>query len=217
MERILIEKRVREEIARVCHTLYQKDMVSSTGGNISVKNGEEIFITPSGQSLGRMSARMIVKTDSKGEVIGRGLPSKEIRLHCAVYENRPEANAVIHAHAPYSIAISCLPGSRGENTLPPLTPGYVLRVGHLPLVEYFRPGSAKLAERVGELARKFKAILLQNHGLVAVGKDLNQALDLVEEVEENAKIYLLTQGKARILSPEEIQEILNYANKKAPT
>jgi ribulose-5-phosphate 4-epimerase/fuculose-1-phosphate aldolase len=189
-------------------------MVSSSGGNVSVRDGDCVFVTPSGKSLGRLTPEIIVRTDRSGEATGRGRPSKEIFLHCAVYHAKPDVTAVVHVHSPFAIAVSCLAPPGGDSVLPPMTPGYVIRVGNLPMVEYLRPGSPALAESAARLATRNKAILLQNHGLITSGKDLEEAINLAEEVEENAKIFILTGGKGRSLNQREVAEILDTFGRK---
>lgn len=199
---------LKRKIIDICRTLYEKDMVSSTGGNVSVRNNNQIFITQSGKSLGRLTLQMIVRTNLKEEVLEGEKPSKEISMHCAIYKVRKDVNAIVHTHSVYSTALSCIAIPCYENVLPIMTPGYVIRVGALPLLRYFRPGSLALAKAVADLSVKHKVILLQNHGLIVCGIDLEEAINITEEVEENAKIYFLTGRKGRSLNKDEVEEIL---------
>ena len=121
-----------------------------------------------------------------------------------MYEQRPQDSAVVHLHSTHSVAVSCLDGINPENVLPPITAYYVMRIGTLPLIPYFPPGDIKLANVVREMASKYHAVLLANHGPVVSGKSLKDAVYATEELEETAKLFLLLQGhKARFLNSSE--------------
>ena len=207
------EKELRSELVALCQGLYAREMVSSTGGNVSARQKGHVFITPGGKSLGSLAPDMIVKVDLAGDALERGEPSKEVLMHCAIYKRREDVRGVVHVHSPYAIAVSCILTPGTENGLPPMTPGYVMRAGKLPLVRHLRPGSIELAEEVGALAATHKAVLLQNHGLITFGASLQQAVNVAEEAEENAKIYLLTERKGRSLSPDDVDGLMRLSGK----
>lgn len=198
---------LKREMVAIGRTLYERGLVSSTGGNISMCNVGRVFITPGGKALGRLTPEMIVKTGLSGKVLEGGVPSKELSMHCAIYKVRKDVKAVVHTHSPYAIALSCMESPRSGNVLPPMTPGCVLRVGTLPLLKYFRPGSPELADSICKSVGQHNAVLLQNHGLVICGKNLEEAVNIAEETEENARIYILTNRKGRYLNPDEVEEI----------
>jgi len=207
------ENRLREELVAVCKRLHARQMVSSTGGNVSARQKDHVFITPGGESLATLAPDVIVKVDLAGIALQGGKPSKELLMHCAIYQKKEDVRAVVHAHSPYAIAMSCIPAPGTGNGPPPMTPGYVVRVGKLPLVTYLRAGSVELAESVAGLAPTHRAVLLQNHGLIAFGRSLEDAVNSAEAVEENARIYLLTGGKGRSLSPDEARGPLRAVGK----
>ena len=150
----------------------------------------------------------ISKLDWQGKHISGDKPSKEGFLHLAMYQERPEERAVVHLHSTHSVAVSCLADIDPKDVLPPITAYYVMRVGKLPLVPYFRPGDAALAEAVRALAREHRAMLLANHGPVVAGKALDAAVYAAEQLEETAKLYLLLQGaRTRFLDPEHIADL----------
>jgi ribulose-5-phosphate 4-epimerase/fuculose-1-phosphate aldolase len=125
-----------------------------------------------------------------------------------MYQERPEERAVVHLHSTHSVAVSCLADIDPKDVLPPITAYYVMRIGKLPLVPYFRPGDAALAEAVRALARQHRAMLLANHGPVVAGKALDAAVYAAEELEETAKLYLLLQGaRTRFLDPGQIADL----------
>jgi 3-dehydro-4-phosphotetronate decarboxylase len=125
-----------------------------------------------------------------------------------MYEERAKTGAVIHLHSSHSVAISCLADLDPADVLPPITAYYVMRVGRLPLVPYFRPGDMALAEAVRGFAGKHHAVLLANHGPVVAGLSLDAAANAIEELEETAKLFLLLRGcKTRFLTAEQVAEV----------
>ena len=158
--------------------------------------------------MGFLDPATISKLDWQGNLLAGDPPSKEHFLHNAVYQQRPDSHAVVHLHSTHSVAVSCLPGVNPENVIPPLTAYYVMRVGTLPLVPYFRPGDQKLGVAVGALAGKHAAVLLANHGPVVAGKSLEAAVYAMEELEETAKLYLLLHASnPRCLNEDQIAEL----------
>ena len=114
----------------------------------------------------------------------------------------------MHLHSTYSVAVSCLPDVNPANVIPPLTAYYVMRVGTLPLIPYFRPGDPKLGEAIGQLAGKHSSVLLANHGPVVAGTSLEAAVYAIEELEETAKLYLLLYGSnPRCITEDKIAEL----------
>lgn len=204
---------IKQKIVEICKYLHKREMVSSTGGNVSIRENNTVFITPSGKSLRELTPDVIVESDLAGNILRDEVPSKEIEMHLAVYKARIDISAVIHAHSPYSISVASMINHPNNEILPALTPGFVMRVGKLNLVPYYMPGTSKLCTNVVKYIKSCNAVLLQNHGLVAIGKDIEHALNIAEEVEENAKIYILTNREARTLSSVEIQELLDAFGK----
>ena len=132
-------------------------------------------------------------------------------MHLAMYEQRPQDNAIVHLHSTYSAAVSCMAGLPVDNCLPPLTAYFVMKVNRLPLVPYYRPGDRELAGAVQALAARHHAILLANHGPIVSGSSLEAAVCAVEELEETAKLFLLLQGKPTSPLTKEQIAALKYA------
>lgn len=133
---------------------------------------------------------------------------KEISFHLSLYRNNPECKAVVHLHSAYLTALSCLEGLDMGNAIRPFTPYVVMRVGRLPVVPYYRPGDRRIGEDLAKLAGGNRAFLLANHGAVTVGKNLRDAADSYEELEETAKlIFILGDRRIRYLSDDEIAEL----------
>ena len=204
----MTENRIREDIARLGKSLFERGLTAGSSGNISVRLDEGWLLTPTNSCMGFLDPATISKLDWQGNLLAGDPPSKEHFLHNAVYQQRPDSQAVVHLHSTHSVAVSCLPGVNPENVIPPLTAYYVMRVGTLPLVPYFRPGDQKLGVAVGALAGKHAAVLLANHGPVVAGKSLEAAVYAMEELEETAKLYLLLHASnPRCLNEDQIAEL----------
>jgi ribulose-5-phosphate 4-epimerase/fuculose-1-phosphate aldolase len=131
--------------------------------------------------------------DAAGVHVRGDPPTKEALLHLAMYRERPRDRAVVHLHSTHSVAVSVLADVDAANVLPPLTAYYAMRIGTLPLVPYFAPGDAALADAVAGLASRHHAMLLSNHGPVVSGAALDAAADAIEELEATARLWLLVR------------------------
>ncbi|MDQ2694849.1 MAG: aldolase [Pseudomonadota bacterium] len=188
------ENRLRERIALHGDALYRRGLAPGSSGNISVRLDDGFLVTPTNSCLGRLDPARISKLSWEGEVLGGDKPSKEAFLHLAMYQERPGAGAIVHLHSTHSVAVSCLAGIDAGEVLPPITAYYVMRIGSLALIPYYRPGDRTLAEAVREASRTHHALLLANHGPVVAGSDLDAAVYNAEELEETARLFLLLQG-----------------------
>jgi 3-dehydro-4-phosphotetronate decarboxylase len=203
------EMKLREDICAIGQSIFARGLTAGSSGNISVKTDDGWLMTPTGSSLGRLDPARLSKLDHDGRLISGDPPTKESFLHRVMYEERPATGAVVHLHSTHSVAVSCLAEIDPDEVLPPITAYYVMRVGRLPLVPYFRPGDLKLAEAVRGFAGKHHAVLLANHGPVVAGSDLDAAVNAVEELEETAKLYLLLRGaETRWLTPAQVKELM---------
>lgn len=205
------ENRLRERIALHGKSLFDRGYGCGSSGNISVRLEDGILVTPTNSSMGRLDPARISRLDWQGNLLAGDKPSKEAFLHLAMYQERPDERAVVHLHATHSVAVSCLAEINPENVLPPITAYYVMRVGKLPLLPYYRPGDKALAEAVRSMAREHRAMLLANHGPVVAGAELDAAVYAAEELEETAKLFLLLRGeRARYLTPEQVGELTEH-------
>jgi 3-dehydro-4-phosphotetronate decarboxylase len=202
------EANLREAICEIGESIFARGLTAGSSGNISVLTAEGWLMTPTNASLGRLDPARLSKLDHDGRLVSGDSPTKESFLHRVMYEERPATGAVVHLHSTHSVAVSCLAEIDPENVLPPITAYYVMRVGRLPLVPYFRPGDLALAEAVRGFAAKHHAVLLANHGPVVAGTNLDAAVNAIEELEETAKLYLLLRGaKTRFLTSAQIREL----------
>lgn len=205
------EARLREQIVRHGKSLFERGYGCGASGNISVRLDDGLLVTPTNTCLGRLDPARLAKLAPDGTPISGDPPSKEGFLHLAMYQARADAKAIVHLHATYSVALSCLADVDPADVLPPLTAYYVMRVGRLPLVPYFRPGDKSLAEAVRGFAREHHAVLLANHGPVVAGKGLDAAVYAAEELEETAKLHLLLKGRdVRLLSAGQVAELREH-------
>jgi ribulose-5-phosphate 4-epimerase/fuculose-1-phosphate aldolase len=202
------EARLREEICRLGASIFARGLTAGSSGNISARIPDGWLMTPTNVSLGRLDPARLAKLDDAGKPVGGDAPTKESFLHRVMYEERPKTGAVIHLHSTHSVAVSCLVEIDPADVLPPITAYYVMRVGRLPLVPYFRPGDLALAEAVRGFAGKHHAVLLANHGPVVAGSSLDAAANAIEELDETAKLFLLLRGsRLRTLSEAQVAEL----------
>jgi len=202
------EARLREEICAIGQSIFERGLTAGSSGNISAKTEEGWLMTPTGSSFGRLDPARLSKLGHDGRLVSGDPPTKESFLHRVMYEERPATGAVVHLHSTHSVAVSCLTEVDPDDVLPPITAYYVMRVGKLPLVPYFRPGDLALAEAVRGFAGKHHAVLLANHGPVIAGSNLDDAVNAIEELEETAKLYLLLRGaETRYLTRSQVMEL----------
>ncbi|MGB7757675.1 MAG: 3-oxo-tetronate 4-phosphate decarboxylase, partial [Salinisphaera sp.] len=171
------------------------------------------LMTPTNASLGALDPDEISKLDWDGNLRSGKPPTKESFLHRAFYDARPETGAIIHLHATHSSAVSCLAGLDPASCLPPITPYFVMRVGRLPLIPYYRPGDPELGTAIRAHAANHAAVLLANHGPIVAGKTLEAARNAIEELEETAHLYLLLRGQdIRTLNESQIDDLRQAFN-----
>jgi 3-dehydro-4-phosphotetronate decarboxylase len=203
------EAKQREAICEIGASIFARGLTAGSSGNISLRTEEGWLMTPTGSSLGRLNPAQLSKLDRDGRLVSGDPPTKESFLHRVTYEERPGTGAVVHLHSTHSVAVSCLAEIDPADVLPPITAYYVMRIGRLPLVPYYRPGDLALAEAVRGFAGKHHAVLLANHGPVVAGSDLDAATNAIEELEETAKLYLLLRGaKTRYVTPAQVKELM---------
>jgi ribulose-5-phosphate 4-epimerase/fuculose-1-phosphate aldolase len=189
------EQMLRTQLSELARSLFDRGYSVGTAGNISVRLDDGYLMTPTNSCLGRLDPARISKLGPDWEPISGDKPSKEVFLHRAVLDARPEAGAVVHLHSTHATAISCLAPEGGDAEIPPLTPYFVMRIGRrLPCVAYYRPGDAAMEPAVHAAAREAKALLLANHGPVVSGATLADAVNAAEELEEAARLALLLRG-----------------------
>jgi L-fuculose-phosphate aldolase len=197
---------LKREIVQVCRMLHRKNYLAATDGNVSVRLGDRVLVTPSGVHKGLMEADQVITVDLTGRVLmGEGKPTSEIRLHLLAYELRPEVGAVVHAHLPYATACTLA----GIDLLEPILPEVVITLGGIPTAPYATPGSAEVPEAIREFIKEYDAILLSRHGAMTMGQDVTDAYNKMEKLEHTARVVLAArlQGPVSPLPAAEVEKL----------
>ncbi len=202
------ENELRNDIVKWGRSLFERGLTAGSSGNISVRLDDGYLTTPTNSCLGFLDPSRLSRLDISGRPVSGHAPTKELPLHFAFYEQRPQARAVVHLHSTYATALSCLSDVDPMDAIPPITPYVVMRVGRVPIVAYTRPGSADIKPLIGKIASSHAAALLQNHGPIVAGNSLDAAVFAIEELEEAAKLVILTRGMAvRMLDQSAIADL----------
>ena len=201
------EDKIRAEIARFCHLIYEKSYVASTDGNVSVRLPDgHIMCTPTICNKGFVKPEDMVIIDSKGQrVKGERKASSEIAMHILIYEMRRDINAVVHAHPQCATAYA----AAGIPLNKALISEVVLALGCIPLTQYGTPGTPELSDQLRPFIKDFDALLMSNHGVVTYGANLEDAFNRMDTVEHFAKISIYTKilGRERLLSSEDVEKL----------
>jgi ribulose-5-phosphate 4-epimerase/fuculose-1-phosphate aldolase len=197
--------KLRDQIAAFAKSIYDRGLTSGSTGNISARLSDgTVLMTPTGSSMGFLDPARISHLSADLVLLSGDAPTKEIPLHTAFYDTRSETGAVVHLHSCHSVALSMTPDTDPEDVIPALTPYPIMRLGKVKLLPFFLPGDPEMGTAVRGLAGKRSAVLLANHGPVVAGKELEATLYAMEELEEGAKLAMMTRGMDRIgLSPDD--------------
>ena len=204
---------IKKEICEVGHKLYALGFVAANDGNISVKvNDREFYCTPTGVSKGSLTPDMIIKVDAEGNKIeGKLNPSSEIKMHMRVYRDRPDVNAVVHAHPPVATAFTVADIPLDQYILPEA----VLTIGEVPTCDYGTPSTMEIPDSLAPYIQNHDAFLLRNHGALTVGCTLTKAHFTMEEVEFNARIckYAMELGAVHEIPNDQLKKLMELRKK----
>lgn len=211
---------VRAELVRVGVSLFQRGLVHSTAGNISVRlSGEQgggFLITPTDACLGFLDPAQLAWVSADGTALDGARASKTLTLHRRIYAAAPAAHCVLHTHSTHLVALTLLGVWRNTDILPPLTPYQLMKVGHVPLVPYRVPGDATVAEEVaaliGNAQRPLRAVMLERLGPTVWHDSPASAMALLEELEDTARLWLMTDRRAEPLTNPQIDELRTRFN-----
>lgn len=206
------EAQLREEICRTGASLYQRGYTVGTAGNISARLDDGWLITPTDACLGGLDPAQIAKVDAAGNWVAGDKPSKTLALHRMVYDHHPDMHGVVHTHSTYLVNLTIKGVWSPDDVLPPITPYYVMKVGHIPLIPYRRPGDPWVAEQVKQLAGKVRGVLLERLGPVVWESSVSKAAYALEELEETAKLWELAGGRIAPLDEAALQELRQAFN-----
>lgn len=207
------ESHAREEICRIGHSLFERGYAHATAGNISVRLDDGFLITPTDACLGRLDPARLARLDAQGQQTGGDKASKTLALHRRIYaaacEQAPTTRCVIHTHSTHCVALSL--NAVGPELLAPITPYFVMKVGHVPLAAYHHPGSPAAAQEVAELIGRYatrgtpiRAVMLPRLGPNVWHDTPAAAMATLEELEETARLMLL-QPHTPALPDKELQ------------
>ncbi len=202
-----------QEVVSVCHRLSEKDMVSATDGNVSVRTKTGTFYTTrSSVPKGDVTVNDILEVDRTGKPVGGiGKPSTELKMHLFIYEQRPDVNAIVHAHPAFATAFA----AAGQAIDKPVLPEVLVMMGKIPLAEYATPSTDEVPESIRPFVQEHNAMLLANHGAVTYGTTLQQAYLTMEKLEHTARITLYARllGGERPLSQRQIEDLMAVSEK----
>jgi L-fuculose-phosphate aldolase len=182
------EHALRKELVRYSHLVYERNLLVSMDGNLSVRLASGLFLcTRAGCHKGFVTEDDLVVVDRKGALVrGHGRPTSELLMHIACYEERPDVNAILHTHPPYAIAFTLADRSLERLVLPEV----VLTLGTVPTIPYETTGTQALADALRPYVRTRDVVMMDRHGAVALGKDLHEAFCKLETLEHTARIVL---------------------------
>lgn len=204
----------RQALVAACRQLAALGLIGAGEGNVSLRLGpERVLTTPSGSNKRRLQAHELVITDLTGATIaGPGRPSSELAMHLAVYRARADVRAIVHAHPPTTIALTLA----GIDLAAPMMPEVVTALGGIPTAPYATPSTPELAEGVARTLGRFDACLMERHGALAVGRNIDEALDRMETVERVAQVVLrarLLGSNPTPLPPVEVEKLLRLSGR----
>jgi len=202
------EKEHRREICRAGRWMYARGYVVANEGNLSVRLDEDrVLVTPAGTCKGRLALEDLLVTDLSGEVVcGTGRPSSELMMHLLYYRSRPDVRAICHAHPPTATGFAVAGRALEEAVLPEV----IVCLGKIPLASYGTPGTWEICAGLESLVHNHDAILLENHGVVTCGQNLDTAYQRMEIVEQFARVMLTAEslGGPHILPRAEVQKLI---------
>ena len=208
------EARLRDEICRVGASLFARGYVHATAGNISARAGEGFLITPTDACLGFLDPAALALVGADGVQRSGERASKTLALHRRIYAADARAHCVIHTHSTHLVSASLEGPWRDGELLPPITPYFVMKVGHVPLIPYHRPGDPQVADLVQQAIERYaargtpiRAVMLERLGPNAWQETPAAAMAVLEELEETARLWQLSGRRATPLGEPEIEAL----------
>ena len=204
------ESQLREQICLLAKSMFDRGLTGGSTGNISARTEDGgLLVSPTGPSFGRLDPGRLSRFDATGSHIDGDKPTKEMPLHSAFYDTRSSAGAVVHLHSCHSVALSMMPDVDPDNFLPPLTPYGIMKLGKVKLLPFYLPGDPAMGDAVRGLAGKRTAVMLANHGPVVAGRGIEAACNAIEELEDTARLAMMTRGmQPRGLTEDQVQALV---------
>ena len=210
----IAESAARAEICRVGRSLFERGHVHATAGNISVRLADGFLITPTDACLGFLEPQQLARAGPQGEPLDAQTASKTLALHRRIYAADPQAHCVIHSHSTHLVALTLAGVWSEADIVPPITPYYVMKVGHVPLIGYHRPGDPRVGDLVAAAIEthrsgggRLRAVMLDRLGPTVWHESPAAAMAVLEELEETARLWLMTQPRPAPLSDAQIDEL----------
>ncbi|WP_158969519.1 3-oxo-tetronate 4-phosphate decarboxylase [Paraglaciecola sp. L3A3] len=210
----LDEHTAKQQIVAFAKSIFDRGLTSGASANMSVRIENAWVMTPTNTCFGFLNAEELSVVGLDGTLLKGLPPSKEFRLHKAMYDQRPNDRCIIHLHSTYATALSCISATDNSNVVPTFTPYLTMRLGPIAMVPYFAPGDDALAESVGKVAAKHAGIIMANHGPIVSAETVESCVYGMEELEESCKLALLLKNEnANTLTAEQINFLLNKFKK----
>ena len=208
------EQVARAEICRLGRSLFERGYVHASAGNISVRLADGFIITPTDACLGFLEPDRLAHVGPQGEPLDANAGSKTLALHRRIYAADPQAHCVIHTHSTHLVALTLAGVWSEADIVPPITPYYVMKVGHVPLIAYHRPGDPRVADLVAAVieahrlrGQRLRAVMLDRLGPNVWHESPAAAMSVLEELEETARLWLMTQPRPAPLSDAQLDEL----------
>lgn len=175
------------KLIEVCNNLYDKQLVSGKSGNVSIRLGDYIAITPTLKSINGLDEEDIVLVDFNFNTLSNGKPSSEVGMHLEIYKKRPDVNAIIHTHAPYATGFAF-----SDKKIKRLEGFGQIKKPYIASIEYEKPGTENLALSASNAIKEEEVLILKNHGVICVGENLKETESLAVFIEESAKTQFVS-------------------------
>jgi ribulose-5-phosphate 4-epimerase/fuculose-1-phosphate aldolase len=211
---MMTEFALREEICRVGRSLFERGYVHATAGNISARLEDGYLITPTDACLGFLRPDTLARVDNDGIQQSGDRASKTLALHRKIYAADETASCVIHSHSTHLVGLTLAGVWSSDDIVPPITPYYVMKVGHTPLIPYHRPGDPAVSDLVAQAIEQMRgkgspirAVMIDRLGPNVWHSSLAAAMATLEELEETARLWLTTTPKPAPLTADQIDEL----------
>jgi len=201
---------VLQELNKYAGKLVESGLVVGAGGNLSARDGNVMYISPSGFDLQELTDDLWVKVEiESGKVLSDLKPSSELEMHLECFRRSEDIQAVLHAHPSYSVGVS----SAGKE-IPPMFPDFPAMVKNVSYIDYVIPTTEVLAKAVGEVVADSQSIVMRNHGVLTVGASMKEAYFFMQLTEEAAKVFTIASivGTPRILTDQECDDLRNLSS-----
>ncbi|WP_018931836.1 class II aldolase/adducin family protein [Gracilibacillus lacisalsi] len=204
--------KVKQQLGEYAKKLVHSGLVVGAGGNLSMRDGEYMYISPSGFDLQEIEEEQWVKVHIEtGEVLTNLKPSSELLMHLECFRKRSDIDSVLHAHPSYSVAVSS-----ADKDIPSMFPDFPAMIRNVKYLDYMIPTTHVLADAVGEVIEETDVVVMRNHGVLTVGKSMKEAYFFMQLIEEAAKVYTLSSmvGSPKLLTEKECQDLRNLSSEK---